>query len=101
MNARVAREIFRYRRRRHVGNREAGETGLVEPELAEIRREDQEAVRRELQQRRADQLEPDVESPVISCLPVSRELAEEAPGDLIDPDVLFPDLTTGKRGDGC
>jgi hypothetical protein len=49
----------------------------------------------------SDQLEPDVESPVISCLPVSRELAEEAPGDLIDPDVLFPDLTTGKRGDGC
>jgi hypothetical protein len=44
------------------------------------------------------QLEPDDEPPSRSGLPVRPQPAEEAPGDLIDPELLFPDLTTSKGG---
>jgi len=42
------------------------------------------------------QLEPDDAPPAHSGIPAGPEPAEE-PGDLIDPDVLFPDLPS-KRG---
>ncbi len=47
----------------------------------------------------SDQLEPDDAPPAHLGLPVRPEPAED-PGDLIDPELLFPDLTTSKSGKG-
>ena len=44
------------------------------------------------------QLEPDDEPPARSGLPIRPQPAEETPGDLIDPDLLFPELTKSKGG---
>jgi hypothetical protein len=46
----------------------------------------------------SDAAEPDDEHVAHSGLPGTPQPAEEAPGDLIDPDALFPELTTSKGG---
>lgn len=46
----------------------------------------------------SDPLEPDDEHVAQFGLPATPRPAEEAPGDLLDPDVLFPELTTSKDG---
>jgi len=44
------------------------------------------------------QLEPDDDPPARSGLPVRPQSAEEMPGDLIDPDLLFPGITKSNGG---